>query len=83
MTTLATENTVPVVRELRLRRRRSNVPWIYLLYHVDPKPRTTRPVRAPGAADRAGRKVGGGWKPFRLRRSAMTLEKEIEQALWP
>jgi hypothetical protein len=26
------------VRELRLRRRRSNVPWIYLVYHVDPKP---------------------------------------------
>jgi hypothetical protein len=37
---------VPVVRELRLRRRRTNVPWIYLVYHVDPKPpRAGRPSR--------------------------------------
>ena len=34
--------TVPVVRVLRLRRRRTNVPWIYSLYHVDPKPRRSR-----------------------------------------
>src|SRR5690349_8984624 len=25
-----------VVRELRLRRRRTKVPWIYQVYHVDP-----------------------------------------------
>ena len=37
---------VPVVRVLRLRRRRTNVPWIYSLYHVDPKPRRNR-VREP------------------------------------
>ena len=36
--------TVPVVRILRLRRRRTNVPWIYSLYHADPKPRR-RPAR--------------------------------------
>ena len=34
--------TVPVVRVLRLRRRRTNVPWIYSLYHADPKPRRRR-----------------------------------------
>jgi hypothetical protein len=34
--------TVPVVRVLRLRRRRTNVPWIYSLYHADPKPRRSR-----------------------------------------
>jgi hypothetical protein len=34
--------SVPVVRVLRLRRRRTNVPWIYSLYHVDPKPRRRR-----------------------------------------
>jgi hypothetical protein len=33
---------VPVVRVLRLRRRRTNVPWIYSLYHADPKPRRSR-----------------------------------------
>jgi hypothetical protein len=27
---------------LRLRRRRTNVPWIYSLYHADPKPRRGR-----------------------------------------
>jgi hypothetical protein len=31
--------SVPVVRVLRLKRRRTNVPWIYSLYHADPKPR--------------------------------------------
>jgi hypothetical protein len=34
--------SVPVVRVLRLRRRRTNVPWIYSLYHADPKPRRSR-----------------------------------------
>ena len=34
--------TVPVVRVLRLRRRRTNVPWIYSLYHADPRPRRGR-----------------------------------------
>jgi hypothetical protein len=38
---------VPVVRELRLRRRRTNVPWIYLLYHVDPAPRRARAATGP------------------------------------
>jgi hypothetical protein len=33
---------VPVVRVLRLKRRRTNVPWIYSLYHADPKPRRSR-----------------------------------------
>ena len=33
---------VPVVRVLRLKRRRTNVPWIYSLYHADPKPRRRR-----------------------------------------
>ena len=33
---------VPVVRVLRLKRRPTNVPWIYSLYHADPKPRRRR-----------------------------------------
>lgn len=33
---------VPVVRVLRLKRRRTNVPWIYSLYHADPRPRRRR-----------------------------------------
>ena len=33
---------VPVVRVLRLKRRRTNVPWIYSLYHAAPKPRRRR-----------------------------------------
>jgi len=33
---------VPVVRVLRLKRRPTNVPWIYSLYHADPKPRRSR-----------------------------------------
>ena len=40
---------VPVVRVLRLKRRRTNVPWIYSLYHADPKPRRRR-VREPWEA---------------------------------
>jgi hypothetical protein len=42
---------VPVVRVLRLKRRRTNVPWIYSLYHADPKPRRSRALEeweAPG-----------------------------------
>jgi hypothetical protein len=38
--------SVPVVRVLRLRRRRTNVPWIYSLYHADRRPRRRR-VREP------------------------------------
>jgi hypothetical protein len=37
---------VPVVRVLRLKRRRTNVPWIYSLYHADPRPRRRR-ARVP------------------------------------
>jgi hypothetical protein len=40
---------VPVVRVLRLKRRRTNVPWIYSLYHAVPKPRR-RGVREPWEA---------------------------------
>jgi hypothetical protein len=42
---------VPVVRELRLKRRRTNVPWIYSLYHADPKPRRRRARVAWEAAE--------------------------------
>jgi hypothetical protein len=38
--------SVPVVRVLRLRRRRTNVPWIYSLYHAAPRLRGRR-VREP------------------------------------
>jgi hypothetical protein len=41
--------SVPVVRVLRLKRRRTNVPWIYSLYHADPKPRRRR-ARVPWEA---------------------------------
>ncbi len=47
-TTTQSPAPVPVVRELRLKRRRTNVPWIYLVYHVDPEESPKRrPVRAP------------------------------------
>jgi hypothetical protein len=44
-------SVVPVVRVLRLKRRRTNVPWIYSLYHADPKPRRRRADRAWDVSD--------------------------------
>ena len=53
---------VPVVRVLRLRRRRTNVPWIYSLYHADPKPRRRR-VREPWEVlDEEGAELDDGWR---------------------
>jgi hypothetical protein len=52
---------VPVVRVLRLKRRRTNVPWIYSLYHADPKPRRS-PVRvAWEIPDEEVVESGEGW----------------------
>jgi hypothetical protein len=50
---------VPVVRVLRLRRRRTNVPWIYSLYHVDPKPPRRRTTRTGGEDQAAGPPMDG------------------------
>lgn len=53
--------TVPVVRVLRLRRRRTNVPWIYSLYHADPKPRRNRARGAWEVPDEEVAELEEGW----------------------
>lgn len=52
---------VPVVRELRLKRRRTNVPWIYSLYHADPKPRRRRARVAWDVPDEEVVELEEGW----------------------
>jgi hypothetical protein len=52
---------VPVVRVLRLKRRRTNVPWIYSLYHADPKPRRRRALEEWVEPDEEVGELGEGW----------------------
>jgi hypothetical protein len=53
--------SVPVVRVLRLKRRRTNVPWIYSLYHADPKPRRSRARRSWEIPDEEVVELEEGW----------------------
>jgi hypothetical protein len=49
---------VPVVRELTLRRRRTSVPWIYSLYHAEPRRPSAKPKRETGQPSCRRRKAG-------------------------
>ena len=53
--------SVPVVRVLRLKRRRTNVPWIYSLYHADPKPRRSRARESWEVPDEEVLELEGVW----------------------
>lgn len=68
---------VPIVRETELKRRRSRVPWIYLVYHrrlrgsaeAAPPPHTGLPRQSRGAATAGSgeaAKAGEGGLPFLL-----------------
>ena len=44
--------TVPAVRDLALRRRRSKIPWMYAVYHAAPQVPGARAVAGAGVSQR-------------------------------